>query len=162
MAIDNVRLKVGAVPTLSARYKLKPTEMKQDAVLSSRETQVAELLAWGAAKKEVADMLTISTRTVENTARNIYAKCEIQKATELCVWWFTTKCGVNMNLSPIKRKLGALALLMLLSPTVFGQSNTDMARTSRMTRTARTVRVARGGRRADTDIDFDFDYLSNL
>ena len=129
--------------------------MNQDATLSNRETQVAELLAWGAAKKEVADMLTISTRTVENIARNVYAKIGIQKATELCVWWFTTKCGVSMNLSPFKRKVGALALLLLMTPTVFGQNNPDMAR-CRNVRTARVTRAARGGRRTDTDIDFDF------
>ena len=64
--------------------------MKLHALLSKRETQVAELLAWGASKKEVASRLFVSTRTVENTARNIYAKLGIQKATELCVWWFCT------------------------------------------------------------------------
>ena len=133
--------------------------MKQDAVLSNRETQVAELLAWGAAKKEVADMLTISTRTVENITRNVYVKIGIQKATELCVWWFTTKCGVSMNLSPFKRRMGALVLLLLMTPTAFGQNNPDMAR-CRTARTCRVMRTARGGRRADTDIDFD--YLLNL
>lgn len=48
--------------------------MRLKVELSRRETEVAHLLAWGASKKEVADMLFISTRTVENTARNIYAK----------------------------------------------------------------------------------------
>lgn len=59
--------------------------MRAEAGLTQRETQIAELLAWGAAKKEVADRLSISPRTVENTARNIYSKIGIQKATELCV-----------------------------------------------------------------------------
>ena len=44
------------------------------AELTRRETEIAELLAWGAAKKEVADQLQISPRTVENTARHIYEK----------------------------------------------------------------------------------------
>lgn len=52
--------------------------MRLKVELSRRETEVAHLLAWGASKKEVADMLFISTRTVENTARNIYAKVGIQ------------------------------------------------------------------------------------
>lgn len=56
--------------------------MRAEAGLTQRETQIAELLAWGAAKKEVADRLSISPRTVENTARNIYSKIGIQKATE--------------------------------------------------------------------------------
>lgn len=42
--------------------------MRAEAGLTQRETQIAELLAWGAAKKEVADRLSISPRTVENTA----------------------------------------------------------------------------------------------
>lgn len=43
--------------------------MKLNAELSPRETEIAELLAWGASKKETADRLFISPRTVENTAR---------------------------------------------------------------------------------------------
>lgn len=56
--------------------------MNKVVTLSKRETQMAELLAWGAAKKEVADKLFVSTRTVEATTRNIYEKIGIQKATE--------------------------------------------------------------------------------
>ena len=90
--------------------------MNLNAELSKREAQVAELLAWGAAKKEVADKLFISTRTVENTARNIYAKTGVQKATELCVWWFCTKCGVPISKDPLKRAFGAVILLCILIP----------------------------------------------
>ena len=116
--------------------------MNRDVTLSPRETEIAELLAWGAAKKEVADRLQISTRTVENTARNIYEKIGIQKATELSVWWFTTHCGVSMNLSPFTRKLGAVVLFILMLPTVFGQTD-QIARygrraTQNNTRTFRT------------------------
>lgn len=53
--------------------------MRAEAGLTQRETQIAELLAWGAAKKEVADRLSISPRTVENTARNIYSKIGIRR-----------------------------------------------------------------------------------
>lgn len=102
--------------------------MNKNVILSPRESQIAELLAWGAAKKEVADMLNISTRTVENFCKIIYLKIGIQKATELSVWWFTTHCGVSMDLSPFKRRIGALALFLLMLPTVFGQTNDEMAR----------------------------------
>jgi DNA-binding CsgD family transcriptional regulator len=85
--------------------------MNVKASLTPRETEVAELLAWGAAKKEVSDRLFISTRTVENTARNIYAKIGIQKATELCVWWFCTHFGVSFELSPIKRAIAGIIIL---------------------------------------------------
>ena len=88
--------------------------MRAEAGLTQRETQIAELLAWGAAKKEVADRLSISPRTVENTARNIYSKIGIQKATELCVWWFCTHCGVSFDLSPIKRTIIACFFLAII------------------------------------------------
>jgi DNA-binding CsgD family transcriptional regulator len=119
--------------------------MRKDAELTPRETEVAELLAWGAAKKEVADQLYISVRTVENTARNIYEKIGIQKATELCVWWFCTHCGVSFDLSPIKRRLLSIALLLITLPQI-GTSNEDIVRLFR-TPSARTCRVTRNGRR---------------
>ena len=115
-----------------------------NAQLTRRETEVAELLAWGAAKTEVADKLFVSTRTVENTARSIYAKTGVQKATELCVWWFCTKCGVPTGLDPLKRAFLAACLLIVLIPReLCGQC--DPYRVGRAR--ARATRVARQGRR---------------
>lgn len=82
--------------------------MNTHANLSVRETQIAELLAWGAAKKEVADRLSISVHTVDNTARNIFTKLEIQKTTELSVWWFCTRYGISFQQSPLKRSPAAI------------------------------------------------------
>ena len=45
--------------------------MKLNAKLSKRESQIAELLAWGASKKEVADKLFVSTRTISNCSKLI-------------------------------------------------------------------------------------------
>ena len=46
-----------------------------DAVkLTKRESEIAELFAWGASKKEIANRLFISERTVENHARRIFEK----------------------------------------------------------------------------------------
>lgn len=129
--------------------------MNENVILSKRESEIAELLAWGAAKKEIADRLSISTRTVENTTRNVYAKIGIQKVSELCVWWFTTKCGVSMNLSPSKRKAGALMLLLLMLTTTANASSDNMARYGRsQARTNRTMRTARRGN--ENDIEFDY------
>lgn len=126
--------------------------MNADARLTPRETQVAELLAWGAAKKEVADRLFISTRTVENTARNIYEKIGIQKATELCVWWFCTHCGVSFELNPLKRGIIAAFLLMIILPYEFLGKN-DILRTFRSKPVAKVGKVGRRGRRNDNDLD---------
>ena len=128
--------------------------MRLKAELSPRESEIAELLAWGASKKEVANRLFISSRTVENTARNIYQKLGIQKATELCVWWFCTKCGVPVSLDPLKRAFIAVILLIAYVPRecVF----TDDSYTPRTTRTARTTRVVRRlGRRGEDEAEYN-------
>lgn len=126
--------------------------MKADARLTPREVEVAELLAWGAAKKEVADRLFISTRTVENTARNIYEKVGIQKATELCVWWFCTHCGVSLELNPLKRGIIAAFLLLIILPYEFSGDN-DILRTFRSKPVSKVAKAARRGRRKDSDLD---------
>lgn len=127
--------------------------MKLHALLSKRETQVAELLAWGASKKEVASKLFVSTRTVENTARNIYAKLGIQKATELCVWWFCTKCGVPVSLDPLKRAFTAILLLLVLLPREL-TGNGDLFRIGRDRWIARVTRTFRRYGEDDGTEDF--------
>ena len=127
--------------------------MKLNAKLSKRESQIAELLAWGASKKEVADKLFVSTRTIENTARNIYAKIGIQKATELCVLWFCTKCGVPVSLDPLKRAFIAVVLLIAFVPREL-TSFDDIFRVGRRARITQVVRAARRGSESDDSINF--------
>lgn len=127
------------------------------AQLTRRETQIAELLAWGAAKKEVADLLRISPRTVENTARHIYEKIGIQKATELCVYWFCAKCGVSPSKDPLKRAFIALVLLLIFLPAELHAqtANNDDALQPRTTRVvSRTVR----GRRTEDNLFNPLDF----
>lgn len=92
--------------------------------LTRREEQVAELLAWGASKKEVPDLLPvkpgrrpIAIRTVENTVRNIYEKLGIQKVNELSAWYFCTHYHISFSLSPLKKRIIAFALLLIVIPT---------------------------------------------
>lgn len=128
------------------------------AELTRREAQIAELLAWGAAKKEVADLLRISPRTVENTARHIYEKIGIQKATELCVYWFCAKCGVSPSKDPLKRAFIALALLLIFIPAELHAqtaNNDDDALQPCTTRVvSRTVR----GRRTEDNLFNPLDF----
>lgn len=77
--------------------------------LTRREEQVAELVAWGAAYKEVPDLLKkkyggreISLNTVKRTMENIFSKLYINKVNELSAWWFCHRCGVDESLSPFK------------------------------------------------------------
>lgn len=121
------------------------------AVLTRREQQIAELLAWGAAKKEVADRLNISPRTVENTARHIYEKIGIQKATELCVYWFCAKCGVSPSLDPLKRAFIALILLVVFLPAEL-QPKCDDQTAMRPARTTRVVSRTLRGRKSEDNL----------
>lgn len=122
--------------------------MNRAAALTKREFQMAEMLAWGAAKKEVADKLCVSTRTVETTARNIYDKIGIQKATELCVWWFTTQCGVPLSLSPFKKGLISVFMLIIIVVTEVNHLNsTIMVRPARTS--MRTAKPQRSRRKED-------------
>jgi DNA-binding CsgD family transcriptional regulator len=129
--------------------------MRTDINLAPRETQVAELLAWGASKKEVADRLDISVHTVENTARNIFSKIGIQKATELSVWWFCTKLNVSFDMSPLRRAVIAIFLLAAILPREILQTG----HTVRVFR-ARTIHSARARRsRRDEGV---VEFTSNL
>lgn len=119
--------------------------------LSRREYQVAELIAWGASKKEVPGLLKklyggkeISVHTVENILRSIYEKIHLNKATELSVWWFCKHYGVDSSLSPLKKVKEAIIALVLLVIILPQSVNPDLSaiRPSRV-RTARVERVTR-------------------
>lgn len=75
--------------------------MKEAATLSGRETEVTKLIAWGATKKQVANMLSISERTVENHTRAIFKKVGVTKSNELSAWWFCTRYNIPFSESPI-------------------------------------------------------------
>lgn len=94
--------------------------MNQNAKLTSRERDVAELLAWGATKKDVAKHLFISERTVENHTRSIYEKTETNKVNELSAWWFCDRFHIPMSLSPLSRKIISSVILAVY---IFGASN---------------------------------------
>jgi len=124
--------------------------MDPNAQLTARETQVAEYIAWGAAKKEVADRLNISQRTVDELTRRAFRKIGIQKATELSVWWFCTKLGVSFDLSPLKRGIIAAFLFFVMLPSTLNHSYAGDLWRARRSENTRTT-SARGGRRGRED-----------
>lgn len=119
-------------------------------LLSKREHQVAELIAWGAAKKEIPDLLkklyggaAISVRTVENITRNIYAKIHLNKANELSAWWFCRYYGVDSSLSPLKKARDAFIAILLLIVMIPQTINPELALRPGRCRTQRTEQVQR-------------------
>ena len=65
--------------------------MKDTATLSNRETQVARLISLGKTKKEIANELGLSVRTIENQTRTAFKKTGARKSTELAIWYLTNK-----------------------------------------------------------------------
>ena len=59
-----------------------PAPLKQDAVLSTREKEILELVAKGLLYKEIAEQLGISFNTVRQHIGNIYSKLHVQNKTE--------------------------------------------------------------------------------
>lgn len=93
--------------------------MNLNANLTKRERDVAELLAWGASKKEVSVHLFISERTVENHTRNIYDKTGCTKVNELSAWWFCDRYHIPMTLSPLAKKYVVSIFFVIYSFGVF-------------------------------------------
>jgi len=120
--------------------------------LTKRELEVAELLAWGQSKKEVAARLYISVYTVDNHCKSIYEKAGVSKANELSAWWFCNRYHISFSMSPLKRGVLAIFLLCCLLPREFSSSK-DTMRASR-TRTSRTSRARRGRRSEDYQLEF--------
>ena len=116
--------------------------------LTKRESEIAELFAWGASKKDIANRLYISERTVENHDRNIYVKIGCQKVNELSAWWFCTNFHISFDLSPLTRRAIATCLLVLV---VFQMTfNSDTIIRAQRTQ-ARTTRVRSARRKNESD-----------
>lgn len=93
--------------------------MNTNATLTRRESQITELIAWGATYKDVSNLLSISPRTVENTVRSAKEKTGVTKVNELSAWYFCTHFNISFNLSPLQRSIIALVFLMLWLPYEF-------------------------------------------
>ena len=89
--------------------------MNRNAILSKRQKQFIERIAWGDSYKEVADFFHVSWSTVDNTLRNAKTKLGLSKVTELGAWWFCTNYGISFDLSPIARQCTAGVILLLFS-----------------------------------------------
>ena len=110
------------------------------AILTARESQVAERIAWGASQKEVADDLGISRYTVDNILRKVYDKLHIGKINELSAWWFCTTFGISFDLSPLKRTIGAICLTCLF---ISGEMMNDWQFCRYRTRRVRIERIVK-------------------
>lgn len=121
-------------------------------LLSKREKEIAELFAWGASKKEVADHLFISEHTVANHAQSIFEKTGCTKVNELSALWFCNTFNIPFSLSPFVRRV---ATIIILSIYLFGTTTNISSDHQRIrTRTGITCmsRTRRGRSEDDSKI----------
>lgn len=97
--------------------------MNATAVLTRREAEIAELIAWGATKKDVANILNRSPRTIENIARSVYEKTGVTKVNELSAWYFCTHFNISLTLSPLIRRTLATLLLIVFCASMSTEAN---------------------------------------
>ena len=97
--------------------------MNTEATLTSRQMQMTELIAWGATKKDVANKLHVSIRTVENTIREVFYRTEVTKTNELSAWYFCTRFHISFDFSPLKRAVVSVLLLFILLPYDFNSGD---------------------------------------
>lgn len=106
--------------------------MNATVVLTKREREITELIAWGSCKKEVASRCHIAVRTVENHVRNIYEKTGVTKVNELSAWYFCTHYNIPLTMSPLIRRTMAVVLLAIFSTFLNLESNNLYMRARRV------------------------------
>lgn len=74
--------------------------MNLDANLSKRELEVAEMIAFSTDRKKAAERLFISEGTLSAHSYRIYEKLEINKQSELVIWWFMKMLNIKKDQIP--------------------------------------------------------------
>ena len=98
--------------------------MNLSAVLSKREMELVPYLISRRSKKQIADELFRSVRTIECHSRNIFGKIEITKNTELCIWYFVKHFSIPLEALP--KSLIAGFLLTLFIPFAFHTDRNEL------------------------------------
>lgn len=78
--------------------------MVMESELSRSEFEIAEHLALGESKKEVAFKTHRSIYTVETTVKNIYCKLGFSKLAELVLWYCGKVFGIAEQISERRNK----------------------------------------------------------
>ncbi len=110
---------------------------------TTREFQVAELLAWGFTNKEVARQLFITTETVRTHRKNLMEKTNLHNLADITRWYFGESKGYEFGPAPVLRKVLAVFFLLLALSIEYFHIDAMRSRTSRV----RTETLARRGER---------------
>lgn len=85
-------------------------------ILSKSEYRVCELRAYGATKKEIACQLFRSEDAIRTHLQNIHKKLNVHTWGELSALFIHSRFNIPLNFSPVARRIGAVALLLILIP----------------------------------------------
>ena len=80
---EKVQAALNASRELYAQQRQRETRNARIALLTSREREIAQLIAEGRSNREVAERFSLSTRTVENHRGRIMEKLRVRSAVEL-------------------------------------------------------------------------------
>ena len=125
--------------------------MNLSATLTKREDQMAIGVVLGLCKKEMADELNISTRTIEATIRNAIKKIDGKKSVDLAVFWMVKHFSIPIDALP--KSITALVFLILFSGFEI-YSGGNALRTSRIRRARTEETRARSSKRNEFLIEF--------
>lgn len=100
-------------------------------ILTRCEFEIAERIALGESKKEVAFHTHRSVRTVENTVRNIYEKLGFNKITDLVLWYCGYTFNISLLISERKKQIIAGIFLILISINIMLDDSDDVYRCRR-------------------------------
>lgn len=131
-------------------------KLETDTILTPAETRVAAGYVAGMIGKEIASAAGISHNTVVRHTQRIYDKAGIPRSTNALVAWFLEK-NYHLDLSEVKRQVGAMFLLALLSvQMVCTDFSSDFVRGARV----RRVEARKGGRKGRREDDNTIDITS--
>lgn len=82
---------------------------------SSREWEVAKLIAWGSSDKEIAQELSISPETSRTHRKNILHKISGHNSADITRWYFQEVTHISLGLNP--RQIKHLAMILFLLVT---------------------------------------------
>lgn len=106
--------------------------MDTTANLTRREFEIGKLTVLGKTKKEIANSLFISVRTVENTMRKVFVKVNVNNSTSFSLWWFCKYFGISED--AVKNMISTMALFLIVFHVFAANDNTFRGRRARRCR----------------------------
>jgi DNA-binding CsgD family transcriptional regulator len=91
--------------------------------LTPRQNQIVGLLATGLAQKEIANELSISPKTVDNTIQLVKIKLGLSKINELTGWWISKHFQIQIDFKELRKEIIAMSFLGLIIFQILNDPN---------------------------------------